>query len=290
MSDQKVTATGDEVTREEARESPSREYPMVAGAKLSLAALPARRFEGKTAIVTGAASGIGRATAVRLATEGALVACLDVDAEAVKETASALVTLGAKALAFRCDVTDENEVNRTVDQVASTLGRPCVLCNVAGTGMFAHTLDMPFATWQRILAVNLTGPFLMSKATLPHMLHPQKGSIVNVASTSGIMGSAYSAAYCASKGGLIMLTKALAIEYAGRGVRVNAVAPGGVDTPLVANFTLPEGADPKHLHRMMSKMGFCTPDQIAAAVAFLASEESSYTTGAVLSVDGGISA
>jgi NAD(P)-dependent dehydrogenase (short-subunit alcohol dehydrogenase family) len=104
------------------------------------------------------------------------------------------------------------------------------------------------------------------------------------------MGSAYSAAYCASEGGLVMLTKALAIEYAGRGVRVNAVAPGGVDTPLVASFTLPEGADPKHLHRMMSKMGFCTPDQIAAAVAFLASDESAHTTGAVLCVDGGISA
>jgi len=125
---------------------------------------------------------------------------------------------------------------------------------------------------------------------LPHMLHPQGGNIVNVASTSGLTGSAYSAAYCASEGGLVMLTRALAVEYAGRGVRVNAVAPGGVDTPLVANFALPEGADPKHLHRMMSKMGSCSPDQVAAAIAFLASEESAYTTGAVLSVDGGITA
>ena len=122
------------------------------------------------------------------------------------------------------------------------------------------------------------------------MLHPQGGNIVNVASNAGLMGAAYSAAYCASKGGLVLLTKALAVEYNGRGVRVNAVAPGGVDTPLIANFSLPEGADPKHLYRITSRMGFCTPDQVAAAVCFLASDESAYTTGAVLSVDGGITA
>jgi NAD(P)-dependent dehydrogenase (short-subunit alcohol dehydrogenase family) len=255
-----------------------------------LGAPPPRRFDAKTAIVTGAGSGIGRATAIRLAVEGAAVACLDVVADNLEETVDALTILGAKAIAYRCDVTEEVEVNRTVDEVASALGRPEVLCNVAGIGLFAHTADMPLSTWNRILAVNLTGPFLMSKAVLPHMLHPRGGSIVNVASTSGLMGAAYSAAYCASKGGVVMLTKAMAIEYAGRGVRVNAVAPGGVDTPLVSKFELPEGADPKHLHRIMSRMGFCTPDQIATAIAFLASDESAYTTGAVLAVDGGITA
>jgi NAD(P)-dependent dehydrogenase (short-subunit alcohol dehydrogenase family) len=249
-----------------------------------------RRFEGKTAIVTGAASGIGRATAVRLASEGAQVACLDIDLDKVSETAAALVTLGAKAVAYRCNVMEESDVNETVDEVASSLGRPAVLCNVAGIGTFLHTIDTTYDTWQRIIGVNLTGTFLMTKAALPHMLHPHGGSVVNVASTAGLMGSAYSAAYCASKGGVVMLTKALAVEFAGRGVRVNAVAPGGVDTPLLGNFALPEGADPKHLTKMMSRMGFCTPDQVAAAIAFLASEESAYTTGAVLSVDGGITA
>jgi NAD(P)-dependent dehydrogenase (short-subunit alcohol dehydrogenase family) len=256
----------------------------------SLAALPARRFEGKTAIVTGAAAGIGRATAVRLAAEGAHVACLDIAAVGVEETAEALVTLGARALAYRCDVANEDEVNRTVDRVATDLGRPSVLCNAAGTGEFSHTIDVPFPTWQRILAVNLTGPFLMAKATLPHLLHPQGGSMVNVASSSGLIGIAYSAAYCASQGGVVMLSKALAVEYAGRGVRVNTVAFGGVDTPLVANFSLPEGSDPKHLPHMMSKLGSGTPDQVAAAIAFLASDESAHITGAVLSVDGGITA
>lgn len=254
------------------------------------ATIPTRRFEGRTAIVTGAASGIGRATAIRLAAEGAAVACVDVVQEGVDETVEALGVLGAKAVAYRCDVTDYDEVTRTVESVDAALGRPSVLCNVAGTGTFAHTVDMPVATWHRIIGVNLTGTFLVTKAALPLLLHPKGGSVVNVASTAGLIGSAYSAAYCASKGGVVMLTKALAIEYAGRGVRVNAVAPGGVDTPLIANFSLPEGADPKMLTRIMTPMGFCSPDQVAAAIAFLASDESGYTTGAILPVDGGITA
>jgi NAD(P)-dependent dehydrogenase (short-subunit alcohol dehydrogenase family) len=251
---------------------------------------PARRFDGKTAIVTGAGSGIGRATAIRLAVEGASVACLDVVADNLDETVEALAILGAKAVAYRCDVTDESQVHETVTAVAAALGRPAVLCNVAGIGTFAHTAELPLATWDRILAVNLTGTFLVSKAALAYMLAPPGGSIVNVASTSGLMGAAYSAAYCASKGGVVMFTKALAIEYADRGVRVNAVAPGGVDTPLIASFELPEGGDRKHVYRITSRMGFCTPDQVAAAIAFLASDESAYTTGAVLAVDGGITA
>jgi len=254
------------------------------------AAVPVRRFEGKTAVVTGAASGIGRATAIRLAGEGAAVACLDVTEDGVNETADALAALGAKAIGYRCDITDEPAAIRVLDDVASALGRPSVLCNVAGIGTFAHTADMPLAQFERIVAVNLTGTFVMIKTVLPHMLHPHGGAIVNVASTAGLMGSAYSAAYCASKGGVVMMTKALAVEFADRGVRVNAVAPGSVDTPLIAKFDLPEGADPKHLQRMMSRMGFTTPDQIAASIAFLASDESAYTTGAVLAVDGGMTA
>jgi NAD(P)-dependent dehydrogenase (short-subunit alcohol dehydrogenase family) len=251
---------------------------------------PARRFDGKTAIVTGAGSGIGRATAIRLAVEGASVACLDVVADNLDETVEALSTLGGKAVAYRCDVSNESQVVDTVNEAASALGRPDVLCNVAGIGTFAHTAEMPLEKWQQILAVNLTGTFLMSKAVLPSMLEPPGGSIVNIASTAGLMGSAYSAAYAASKGGVIMFTKALAIEYAGRGVRINAVAPGGVDTPLLGSFALPEGGDMKHIYRITSRMGFCTPDQVAAAIAFLASDESAYTTGAVLAVDGGITA
>ena len=253
-------------------------------------AMVKRRFDGRTAIVTGAASGIGRATAIRLASEGAAVACLDVLGDELEQTVEALSILGGSAFAYVCDVTDEHAVGRTVDRVADTLGRPAVLCNVAGIGGFYHTADMPFSRWERMLAVNLTGPFLMIRAAVPHMLHPHGGSIVNVASNTGLMGAAYAAADCASKGGLVMMTKALAVEYADRGIRCNVVAPGGVHAPKSGSVELPEGVDPRHLQRLTSRMGFCTPDQVAASIAFIASDESAYTTGAVLSVDGGLSA
>jgi NAD(P)-dependent dehydrogenase (short-subunit alcohol dehydrogenase family) len=256
----------------------------------SAAYLTEGRFQGRTAIVTGASSGIGRATAVRLAAEGAAVGCLDVVEGALKETVESIVSSGATARAYSCDVSDEAAVNGTVAQVAADLGRVSFLANVAGIGTFSHTAEMPLDLWQKILAVNLTGTFLMTKAVLPAMLEAKDGSIVNVASNAGLMGSPWSAAYCASKGGVVLFTKALAVEYAGRGVRVNAVAPGGVDTPIMSSFNVPEGGDAKLLNRIMSRMGFSTPEQIASAIAFIGSDESAYTTGAILSVDGGLTA
>ncbi len=174
-----------------------------------------------------------------------------------------------------------------VGRVTSALGPPTVVCNVAGVGGFFHTAEMPLDQWQRILSVNLTGPFLVCRSALPHLLE-HGGSIVNVASNTALMGQSYSAAYCASKAGLLMFSKALAAEYLTRGIRVNVVAPGGVDTPLIGAFALPEGADTKELAKMMTPLGFSTPAEIAASIAFIASDESSYTTGAVLSVDGGL--
>ena len=194
---------------------------------------------------------------------------------------------GGTAVAYTCDVTSEESVTSTVASIVADLGPPTVVCNVAGIGGFFNTHEMPFDRWQKILAVNLTGPFLVCRAALPHLLE-HGGAIVNVCSNTALMGQAYSAAYCASKGGLLMFTKALAAEYMGQGVRANVVAPGGTDTPLLGSFDLPEGADPKQLTKIMSPMGFSTPAEIAASIAFLASDESSYTTGAVLSVDGGL--
>jgi len=249
---------------------------------------PPRRFEGKVAVVTGAASGIGRATAIQLATEGGSVACLDITETGLDETTEALATLGANGIAIECDVSDDTSVRDAVEQAAS-LGRIAVVANVAGIGGFHHSHEMPVERWTRMIAVNLTGTYLVTRAALPALLDGG-GSIVNVASTAGLIGSAYSAAYCASKGGVVMLTKALALEYADRGVRVNAVAPGGVQTPLLADFSLPEGADHRHLNRIVSRMGFCRPEQIATAITFLASDDSGYTTGAVLPIDGGITA
>jgi len=245
------------------------------------------RFADRVAVVTGAGSGIGQAVAFRLAKEGARVAALDVAADNLAATVDAIAGEGGRATAYRCDVTSESSVNETVASLAGDLGAPTVVCNVAGIGGFFNTVDMPLDQWEKILAVNLTGPFLVCRATLPSLLE-HGGSIVNVASNTALMGQSYSAAYCASKAGLLMFSKALAAEYLSRRVRVNVVAPGGVDTPLIGTFELPEGANFKELTKIMTPMGFSTPAEIAASVAFLASDESSYTTGAVLSVDGGL--
>ncbi len=246
-----------------------------------------RRFAGKVALVTGGGSGIGEATAVRLAVEGADVAVLDISAEGAAATVERITADGGTAAAVVCDVTSEQSVAAAVAAAVAAVGPPQVVCNVAGIGGFFRTIEMPLERWERILAVNLTGPFLVCRATLPYLVEGG-GSIVNVASNTALMGQAYSAAYCASKAGVLMFSKALAAEYLGRGVRVNVVAPGGVDTPLIGSFGLPEGADFKELSRIMSPLGFATPAEMAGSIAFLASDESSYTTGAVLSVDGGL--
>jgi NAD(P)-dependent dehydrogenase (short-subunit alcohol dehydrogenase family) len=266
-------------------------------ADASMAPHVGHRFTGKVAIVTGAASGIGRATAQRLAAEGAVVAGLDIDEEGLDETVRLITAAlsgdqpserAGRAVAYRCDVTSEESVNAAVAAVAADLGAPSVLCNVAGIGGFFHTIDMPVERWQEIVAVNLTGPFLMCRATLPYLIETG-GAIVNISSNTGLMGQAYTAAYCSSKAGVLMLSKALAAEYVSKGVRVNTVAPGPTDTPIIASFDLPEGADGKELYKMMTPMGYATPAEMAASIAFLASDESPFTTGAVLSVDGGLS-
>jgi NAD(P)-dependent dehydrogenase (short-subunit alcohol dehydrogenase family) len=256
-------------------------------ADAAISSFTGRRFVGKVAVVTGAGSGVGRAVAQRLAREGAAVAALDVAEDNLATTIDAIADEGGTATAYRCDVTSESSVGDTVASLSAELGDPTVVCNVAGIGGFFNTAEMPLERWERILAVNLTGPFLVCRATLPSLLD-HGGAIVNVASNTALMGQAYSAAYCASKAGLLMFSKALAAEYLSRGVRVNVLAPGGVDTPLMGAFVLPDGADGKELTKLMTPMGFSTPAEIAASVAFLVSDESSYTTGAVLSVDGGL--
>jgi NAD(P)-dependent dehydrogenase (short-subunit alcohol dehydrogenase family) len=245
------------------------------------------RFTGKTTIITGAGSGIAHATARRFGSEGGVVACLDIDEAAAQKTAAEIAGDGGSASAYRCDVADPASVSATVASVVSDVGAPHILCNIAGIGNFAHTTDLSFEDWQRVIGVNLTGTFLMCQAVLPHILE-NGGNIVNTASNAGLQGLAYSAAYCASKGGVVQLTRALAIEYWKRGIRVNAIAPGGVDTPLSRGFTMPEGADLAYLDKMMSPFGMAEPDDLASLFCYVASDEARYMTGAIVSMDAGL--
>lgn len=247
------------------------------------------RFADHVAVVTGAGSGLGRATAHRLAGEGAAVAVLDVAADAAEKTAAEIGERGATARACTVDVTDPAATKATVDAVAADLGRPQVLVNSAGIGGFAHTHEETFERWSAIIGVNLTGTFLMCQATLPYLLDGG-GAIVNVASNAGLMGQPYSAAYCASKGGVVNLTRALALEYIKRGVRVNAVAPGGMNTPMIAGFSMPEGVNLKEFARVTSPLGYAEPEELAGLIAYIASNDARYMAGSIVSMDGGITA
>ena len=245
------------------------------------------RFTGRVAIVTGAGSGLGRATANLLASDGAAVACLDLALAPAEETAAGIGAQGGKARPYQVDVSDPKSAHAAVAAAAKDLGRPAILVNSAGIGKFARAHETSFEDWSRIVAVNLTGSFLMAKEVLPHLLEGG-GNIVNIASNAGLMGQPFSVAYCASKGGVVQLTRALADEYIHNGIRVNCVAPGGMSTPLQHNFRLPDGAERKQIFKIISPLGNATPEEVAILVCYAASDDARYMTGSILSIDGGL--
>jgi NAD(P)-dependent dehydrogenase (short-subunit alcohol dehydrogenase family) len=244
------------------------------------------RFTDQVVLLTGAASGIGKASVLRMAEEGASVLCADIQTEAAEATAKEARELGAKSVAVRLDVSDPASVQAGVNACIEEFGRIDSLCNIAGILRFDHTHELALDHWNQILAVNLTGTFLMTQAAIPHLLET-KGALVNMASTAGLAGQPWSAAYAASKGGVIAFTRAMAVEYGKQGMRANALAPGGILTPIQNEFKLPEGADASLLQRIMPLDIMRGPEHAASLVAFLASPDSLHVNGEIIRVDGG---
>ena len=246
----------------------------------------AQRFQGKVALITGSASGIGRATALRIAREGGSVLCADVQAEGVEQSAKLARELGAEAEARICDVSDPAQVAASVAACIDRFGRLDALCNIAGILRFDHTHELALEDWNRILAVNLTGTFLMCQAALPHLLE-SNGAIVNTSSIRGVISYPDLSAYTASKHAVLGLTRAAALEYADKGIRINAVCPGVVKTALVAqSYARMPGFEERSL--ALHPVGrFGTAEEIAATVLWLCSDEASYVAGNGLVVDGG---
>jgi NAD(P)-dependent dehydrogenase (short-subunit alcohol dehydrogenase family) len=248
-------------------------------------------LEGKVALVTGAGGGIGRAIAATFAAAGAAVGVVDADGEAARMAARAIAGNGGRARAIVCDVSKQGETESAAAEITREFGPARILVNAAAVNDPTGTvLDLTLPDWERVFAVNVTGAFLMSRAVLPGMIAAGGGSIIHIASQLGRVAGPARAVYCSTKGAVIQLAKAMAVDHAGQNVRVNALSPGAVETQrLVFRFgdmeTARRLAGPKHL---LNRLG--QPEEIAQAALFLASDASSFMTGADMLVDGGYTA
>ena len=244
-------------------------------------------MNGKVVIVTGAGSGIGRATSLLFALEGARVLAADVDRSAAEETCALAATT---MLPAEADVSDEASVAEMFQQCDEQLGAPAILANIAGVGSTTTAPDTSLEVWERVFAVNSRGTYLCCKHAIPRMIASGGGSIVNMASVAGLVGLRNRAAYCASKGAVIALTRALAVDHVAERVRVNCICPGTVDSPWVRRLLddAGESLDGLVARQPIGRLG--TPEEIAAAVLYVASDTAGFMTGSALVIDGGLTA
>jgi NAD(P)-dependent dehydrogenase (short-subunit alcohol dehydrogenase family) len=249
----------------------------------------ASSMKGKAALVTGAASGLGRATALALGRAGADVCIVDLNAAGLEVTATELRAFGVRALVHPTDLSVADNCPAAVAIAVGGFGRLDALCNVAGVLVMCNAHEMRSADWQKTLAVNLSAPFYLIQAAIPHLLEAQ-GAVVNVTSSAAFLGEAYAAAYCAAKAGLNNLTKALAMEYVHKPIRFNAVAPGGMLTNMGTTLKMPENVDYSLIKRFSGLRGMVEVDDVADMIAFLASDAGRSYHGACISIDRGITA